>query len=309
MLHRTDHQESPSFMLRIMLFIFSVLRFFTGTRTETNVPKHRKLIERLARLLPHYKGATNTAFNIDGMPAEWIKPYKADPKKVLYYLHGGAYAVCSINTHRRMIGKIASRAGVIALAIEYRMAPEDLFPAAVDDAVKGYQYLLDQGFEASDIVIGGDSAGGGLSVALMVKLKDMGLPLPKTAILLSPWTDLEGIGESNTKYDIPSSIINNKALVYHGKLYAGKEDVQNPLISPIYADLSGLPPFLVTASRTELIYNDSTRLVEKAVNDGDEVTFITYPNPMHVWQVFDFLLPEARRSIAELGDYIKTSLA
>ena len=311
MLIRKDLQRRPSVMLLIMKFVMTLMRLFSKKqKIPYYVPKLRKRLDIASdRFLARPRSVKYEPSELDGMLCEWIYPKGSDPKKILYYLHGGAYAICSLKTHRRLIANIAKQAGTQAFAIEYRMAPEDPYPAALDDAVKGYKYLLDKGIEARNIVIAGDSAGGGLTAATMLKLRELGLPQPGAGVMLSPWADLEGVGESNTKYDVRSSLINNPALVYHGQLYANGADIRDPYVSPIYANYAGIAPMYIVASRHELIYNDSTRLVDKADQDGVEVTFDTYPQVMHVWQTFDMLLPEARQSIKEIGNYIKTKLA
>ena len=310
MLIRKDLQRGPSIMLLIMKLVMIIMHLFSKKqKIPYYVPKLRKKLDASAeRFLKRPKAVNYEPYDLDGMLCEWIRPTGSDPKKVLYYLHGGAYAICSLKTHRRLIANIARQAGTEAFAIEYRMAPENPYPAAVDDAVKGYQYLLDQGYEPKHIVIAGDSAGGGLTAVTMLKLRELGLPQPAAGVLLSPWADLEGIGESNIKYDVRSSVINNPALIFHGQIYAGDHDLRDPYISPIYADFTGVAPMYIVASRHELIYDDSTRLAAKADKDGVVVTFDTYPHVMHVWQTFDMLLPEARQSIKEIGNYIKAQL-
>lgn len=311
MLIRKDLQRSSSLMLLLMKLVFFFMHLFAKKqRIPYNVVKLRKKLDHAAdRYLRRPKKVNYQSYDLDGMLSEWIRPDGADPKKVLYYLHGGAYAICSLKTHRRLIANIAKQAGVVAFAVEYRMAPEHVYPAALDDAIKGYQYLLDEGFAPEHITIAGDSAGGGLTAATLLKIRELGLPQPATGVLLSPWADLEGIGESNIKFDVKTSVINNPALIFHGQIYAGDADLRDPYISPIYADYTGIAPLYVVASRHELIYDDSVRLVEKADKDGVVVTFDTYPHVMHVWQTFDMLLPEARQSIKEIGNYIKATMA
>lgn len=311
MLIRKDLERAPSFMLLIMkLFLYVVHLFGKKQKIPYYIPKLRKKLDAAAeKYLKRPKAVNYEPFDLDGMLCEWIRPDGSDPEKVLYYLHGGAYAICSLKTHRRLIANIARQAGTQAFAIEYRMAPEAPYPAALDDAIKGYKFLLSKGIEAKNIVIAGDSAGGGLTAVTMLKLRELGLPQPGAGVLLSPWADLEGTGESNIKYDVKSSAINNPALLFHGEIYANGVDLRDPYLSPIYADFSGIAPMYIVASRHELIYDDSTRLADKADKDGVEVTFDTYPHVIHVWQTFDMLLPEARQSIKEIGNYIKTKLA
>lgn len=295
-------------MLLLMKLVFIALRFFVGAKAEYDIVRERKRFDRLAQRIPPAPNMLIEPIKLGHMKAEWIKPAGADSTKVLYYLHGGAYAVCSLDTHRRMVAKIAEAAGTIAFAIDYRMVPEAPFPAATEDALEGYRFLLEMGYTGQDIVVAGDSAGGGLSAALLQLLRDNNLPQPALAVLLSPWADLEGTGQSNITYDVPTSIINQKGLLHHGRLYANGADLRHPLISPIYANYQGLAPLYIVASRHELIYDDSVRLAEKAAADGTPVVLETYPHVMHVWQVFDYIILEARHSIRQIGKAIKQAL-
>jgi acetyl esterase/lipase len=243
--------EKASWQLKVFRFFLRIIRIFVGRKLPT-VPRMRKDMDRAASIfLRRPKHVSYQPLDMDGIPAERITPDGARHDKVLYYLHGGAYALCSLHTHRRMIALIAKAAGITAYAIEYRMAPEHVFPAALDDALKGYQWLLQQGFKPEDIVIAGDSAGGGLSVATLLKIKELCLPMPAAAVLLSPWTDLEGIGNSNKLPRRNDSVLHNDGLIWHGKLYAGKTDIRNPFISPIYAQCDNLPPIMIQVGQLD----------------------------------------------------------
>lgn len=308
MINRIDHQAKPSLMLRLMKFIFWLIRVFIGSKVEYDIVKERKRFDRMAQRIPKAANVDIETLTVAGMYAEWIKPKGANSQQVLYYLHGGAYAVCSLQTHRRLIAKLAEAAGIIALAVEYRMAPEAPYPAATEDALAGYQHLLLQGYEGRNIIVAGDSAGGGLTAALLQLLRDNNLPQPALAVLISPWADLEGTGESNVTYDVASSIINQRGLLYQGKLYAHTTDIRHPLVSPIYADFTGLAPMYIVASRHELIFDDSVRIAAKADTAGIPVTLETYPHVMHVWQIFDYLLPEAKESIKRIGSVMRAAL-
>lgn len=300
--------EKQSFQLRIFRIVFWFIRLFSGKKMRDIHSTRREMDFGARTFLRRPSKVSYQPITMGGVPAERITPDNARHDKVLYYLHGGAYALCSLDTHRRMVAKIAQAAGVTAFLIDYRMAPEHLFPAALDDATKGYQWLLDQGYKAQDIVIAGDSAGGGLAVATMLKLREDCRPMPAAAVLLSPWTDLEGIGDSNKRKKRTDSVLRNEWLVWHGKLYAGDSDIRNPFISPVYGDCTSLPPMMIQVGQPELIYNDSTRLAAKARAEGVEVELVEWANTFHVWQVYDFLLPEARESIKQMGAYVKLHL-
>ncbi len=287
---------------------FWVIRFFTG-KPMPDVIRMRKAMDFWAPLvLRRPKHVSYQPIVIDGVPAERITPEGARHDKVLYYLHGGAYALCSLKTHRRLIARLAKAAGITAYAMEYRMAPEHVYPAALDDAVKGYVWLLHQGYKPEDIVIAGDSAGGGLAMSTLFKLRDLGIAQPAAAVLLSPWADLEGSGESNKRTRRRDSLLHNEGLLWHGRLYAGETDLRDPFISPIYGDCDGLPPIMIQVGELELIYNDSTRMAEKAASCGIEVELVEWGHTFHVWQIYDFMLPEATESIKQMGEYMKKKL-
>lgn len=300
--------NKASWQLKVFRFILRIIRLFTGNRLPS-VARMRRDMDLAARLfLPRPRKVSYQSVSLNGIPAERITPQGAQHNKVLYYLHGGAYALCSLNTHRRMIALLAKAAGITAFAIEYRMAPEHVFPAALVDAVKGYEELLHQGYKPEDIVIAGDSAGGGLSVATLLKLREQCLPMPAAAVLLSPWTDLEGIGESNKAPRRVDSVLHNDGLIWHGKLYAGSADIRNPFISPIYAECDQLPPMMIQVGQLELLYNDATRMAAKAQAAGVDVELVEWGHTFHVWQMYDFLLPEARQSIKQMGAYMRKKL-
>lgn len=301
-------REKRSWQLALFRFILLFVRLFVGKRLPT-VNRMRKDMDRAAKwFLPRAKNITIQPLTIAGMRAERITPKGARHDKALYYLHGGAYALCSLETHRRMVAKIAEAAGITAFAIEYRMAPEYTYPVALEDAIAGYQYLLDEGYKPEDIIIAGDSAGGGLSAATLLKIKELGLPLPAAGVLLSPWGDLEGTGESNKIPRRKDSVLHNDALLWHGKLYAGKANLRDPFISPIYGDYTGLPPIMIQVGAVELIHSDSVRIAAKAQADGVAVELVEWAHTFHVWQMYDFFLPEAHESIQQMGEYMKKRL-
>ncbi|CAN5311192.1 alpha/beta hydrolase [soil metagenome] len=300
--------EKASWQLKIFKMVFWLIRLFTGKRMPDVIRMRREMDFGARTFLRRPDQVSYQPINMGGLPAERITPDGARHDKILYYLHGGAYALCSLNTHRRMVALLAKEAGATAYAIEYRMAPEHIFPAALIDAVKGYEWLLGQGFKPEDIIIAGDSAGGGLSVSTMLKLREEGTPLPAAAVLLSPWADLEGSGESNKRPQRRDSVLHNEGLTWHGKLYAGDNDLRNPFISPIYADCSHLPPMMIQVGQLELIYNDSTRMAENVSAAGVDVELVEWGHTFHVWQIYDFMLPEARQSIKEIGAYMRKHL-
>jgi acetyl esterase/lipase len=240
-----------------------------------------------------------------GVTAEFVTTPESDEERVIYYLHGGGYVLGSINTHREMASGLARAAQARALIIGYRLAPENPFPAAVADAVAAYRWLLSTGVNPAQVAIAGDSAGGGLTVATMVALRDAGEPLPAAAVTISPWVDMEGLGKSMvTKAEI-DPMVNRDTLLALARTYLGTTDPRTPLASPIYADLTGLPPLLIQVGTAEVLYDDATRLAKKAEAAGVQVVLEPWEDMMHVWHSFAAMLPEGQQAIDRIGEFVR----
>ncbi len=236
---------------------------------------------------------------------EWVQLTDV-MQHTVYYLHGGAYVACSPATHRTFTTALAHAANARVFALDYRLAPEHRFPAAVEDAVAGYRWLLDQGVDPKNIVIGGDSAGGGLAVATLVALRDEGEPLPRAAFLLSPWTDLAATGRTIETNDENDSMFYGEAVRRMAPAYLGDASPHDPLASPLYADLSNLPPLLIYASSAEVLLDDSLRLDERAKQFGVSVDLRVWENLPHVWPIaVAFNLPESHKAVGEIAQFIQ----
>ena len=237
------------------------------------------------------------------VPAEFITTPESVNERVIYYLHGGGYVLGTINTHREMASRLARAAKARVLLIAYRLAPEHPFPAAVEDSVTGYQWLLSRGIKPDRVVIAGESAGGGLTVATLVALRDSGVPLPAVAVPVSPWVDMEALGESMvTKADL-DPLVRRDHLLEMAKIYLGGADPRTPLASPIYADLTGLPPLLIQVGTAETLFDDAARLAEKAKSAGVQVVLEPWEDMIHMWHFFP-MLPEAQQAINRIGEFI-----
>ncbi len=245
-------------------------------------------------------GVHVTPAEIGGVPGEWVEGASQSP--TLLYLHGGGYVACSPKMHRPITSAFAQN-GLRVFAPDYRMAPEHLFPAAVEDAVAVYRALLAQG---GKIVVGGDSAGGGLALALMISLRDAGVRLPSAAALFSPWTDLAATGASLVTNDRRCALFRGAKIGPGAKYYLGSADPRNPLASPLYADLTGLPPMIIHVGKDEVLLDDSTRLAERARAAGVRVEIKIWPVVPHVWQLVP-AMPEAKRSLREASEFLKTA--
>jgi monoterpene epsilon-lactone hydrolase len=238
----------------------------------------------------------------------WIGSPEADPEQTLFYLHGGGYNAGSSLTHRELGARLCLASGLRVLLLDYRLAPEDPFPAAVEDAVASYQWLLSNGLRPDQIVIGGDSAGAGLALATLVQLRDQELPLPAAGVLLSPWVDLALTApslQSNAAVDPLTSFADLKR---SADWYLAGTDPRNPLASPLYAALHHLPPLLIQAGGDEVLLDDATRLAEQAGAAGGMVTLEVWPGMWHVWHGWAAELPEAQHAIRRIGEFMRQQL-
>jgi acetyl esterase/lipase len=244
----------------------------------------------------------------NGVPAEWVAAPGADPQRVLLFFHGGGYYRGSIRTHREFAGRLSRASGATALAIGYRLAPEHAFPAAVDDCVTAWRWLVAGGTAPGRIVVAGDSAGGGLALALCLVLREAGEPLPAAGVLLSPWTDLAQSGASMESNALADPTISKGYLDRFAQAYLGNGAARNPLASPLHGDLRGLPPLLIQVGSVETLLDDSTRLAEKARAAGVRVDLQVWDGMFHVWQRHAAQLPEARQAIDSIGAYVRAAL-
>lgn len=244
---------------------------------------------------------------IDGIPAEWILPPQAIKEKIIMYFHGGGYVSGTCRAHRSIAAKFVKCSEIGALLFEYRLAPEHPYPAALDDSVTMYRWLLAQDIASSNIVFLGDSAGGGLCLATLLALRDQGIPLPAAAVAYSPVTDYKCTGESyRTKAKVclsPEGMA--PALAKH---YAGDKDPDLPYISPLYGELQGLPPLLIYAGEDETLLDDSTRFSEKAKAAGVDVTLRVGKGMFHCYPAMAPLFPEATLAMDEICAFIKTRI-
>jgi monoterpene epsilon-lactone hydrolase len=271
---------------------------------DQSIEEQRATIEANSTCYPLPQDIRCQPVEAGGVPAEWITTPESDEERIIYYLHGGGYIAGSITSHREVTSRLARAAQARALLIDYRLAPENPFPAAVEDAVSGYRWLLSQGVNPDRVVIAGDSAGGGLAAATIVALRDAGEPLPAAAVALSPWADMECLGESMVTRAEADPMVSRDALLNMAKHYLGNNDPRTPLASPIYADLSGLPPLLVQVGTAEVLHDDATRLAERAESAGVEVVLEPWGDMVHVWHSFAAILPEGQQAIERVGEFV-----
>lgn len=279
-----------------------------------DVETTRKFTRRFALKPKPPKGWRIKEMLLPPMHGEWIEPDTDGPDdptdgRVILYLHGGGYFFYSPREYRPITYALAK--GVVArvFALEYRLAPEHPFPAALDDAVACYRRMMMDGIPAKNVVVAGDSAGGGLALALLVSLRDHGDPLPAGAVLFSPWTDLAATGATLISNNGADPMFIGPDLGKAAMHYLGTMPGTNPLASPLYADLAGLPPLFVQASTIEVLLDDSRRVVDKARHQGVTVLFKAWPGLPHVWHLFSPFLPEARAALTEASSFVMSRLA
>jgi len=256
--------------------------------------------------------ARSTGALVESLPAidEWVGgevarwPAALPDAPVLLYLHGGGFIACSPETHRSLVCSLVRRVAGSAYVPAYRLAPEHPFPVALDDARAAYRYLLNTcGIAPSRIVIAGDSAGGGLALALTLSLRDDGLPMPAAVIAFCPWTDLAGTGRSLDENSERCAMFAGDTIRRAAQFYVGNADPTHPLLSPLYGDYHGFPPLLVHASEDEVLRDDGVRVAERAREDGVAVSLQLWPHVPHVWQFFAAVLPEARESLERAATF------
>ena len=251
-----------------------------------------------------------TVFDIDagGVTCQWITAPDVPQDRLIIYFHGGAYATCSPTTHQDLISRLSRASGAAAIGVGYRLAPEYIFPAAVEDSLAVYEWALGHGFEPKNIVLAGDSAGGGLVISTLLKTRDSAAPMPGAGICLSPWIDMECTGASMSANADSDVFIGYNGLRARAQSYLGEADPRNPLASALYADLQGLPPLLIHVGSDEALLDDSTRLAALGSDFGIDVTLKIWDNMVHVWQAFASVLPEGQESIQEIGEFIRGKL-
>jgi acetyl esterase/lipase len=244
---------------------------------------------------------------IAGIKGEWIIPKGSNKDKLVMYVHGGGYVSGSCADHRGFVSKFAERCGVINYLYEYRLAPEHPFPAALDDSVKIYEQLLIMGKKAENIIIAGESAGGGLVLAILLALKEKKIPLPKAAVAISPWTDLTCSSQSYTSKNKVSLAPLNSWLVF-SKHYIGNDKADNPFISPLFGDLTGLPPIFINSGEDDELYEDGEKFYLKAKQAGNDIIFIAGKGMIHCYPLLAPMFKEATEAMDEICGFIKKQL-
>jgi len=301
-LFRGPKRPGWTFRFEILVAVLREAIALTGLKAVSGQSR-RRLSTRVPRSIALEQKLESTTFA--GLPVDIHTPHSWTPGgPTILYLHGGAYISCSPGTHRELVSRIAFACGARCVVPDYRLAPDHPFPAAIDDAVSAYHALLAEGVDPRTLFLAGDSAGGGLSVATLLSLRDAGSPLPRGAVLLSPWVDLAGTSETmltNRTFDYLSG-----DTVATAKLYAKDAELSHPLVSPVYAELAGLPPLLVQSGDAEILFAENQRLVERARAAGVLVQHEIEPGMIHVFQGFASVSPQGRAAIVSIGRFVRS---
>lgn len=281
-------------------------------RTRPENPTIEELRAGFAALARQYPPAADAVFervDASGVPAEWVSISGGKQQPVILYFHGGGYCIGTAGTHRDLVSRLCRVAGGRALSVDYRLAPEHPHPAAVQDGVAAYRWLRKQGVPAKSIAIAGDSAGGGLTLATLLALREGGDELPAAGVCMSPVTDLAKEGESmRTRIEL-DPMVNPTSSTRYAQWYIGGNDPKTPLGSPLYADLKGLPPLLILVGTSEVLFDDSTRFAKKAKEAGVNCELEVREEMIHIWPFFAADLPEGRQAIGRMGSFIKSHAA
>jgi len=272
----------------------------------TNLAERRKRLDALGAQYSLPEDVRVEGVDANAVAAEWTTTPVADPSRVILFLHGGGYISGSLDSHRHMIAQAGREAQARTLSLGYRLAPEHPFPAALDDALAGYRFLLSSGFRAKRVVVAGESAGGGLAIAMLVSARDAGLELPACTWCSSPWVDLALSGGSMTTKAAVDPLISKPYLEELATAYLHGADPRTPLASPIHADLSGLPPMLIQVGSSETLLDDSIRLAAVAGAAGVRVTLEVWPDMIHAWHLFYQQVAAGRRALASVGAFIRS---
>ncbi|HYX52539.1 MAG TPA: alpha/beta hydrolase [Candidatus Limnocylindrales bacterium] len=294
---------APSLRGRILnRIVRTVVKQWPRQNPALVVRRSRQFFGLAGRLTPLY--SKNVTITPVSQPAgEWLTPVQtADSNRVILYLHGGGYISCSVRSHRPITLPLARISSTRVFSLEYRLAPEHPFPAAVDDAAAGYRWLLQQGHSPEHIVFAGDSAGGGLAIAAMLRLRTQSVPLPAAAVCFAPWVDLTG--KCNYRNGQDCSMFRGDDIATFAGLYLRDIAAEHCEASPVFGDLTGLPPLLIQASSAELLFDDALRLHERATAAGVRSRLDVYPGLPHVWQMFIGLIPEAEMALRAAAEFV-----
>lgn len=253
-------------------------------------------------------GVTWTDVDAGGVPAIWADPAGGATDRVLQYVHGGGYVIGSATSYKRFTGHLAKAVGCRVLSVDYRLAPENPHPAPVEDSTNAYRWLLGQGYDPAYVAISGDSAGGGLTLATLLALRDAGDPLPAASVPISPWTDMEATGETMTTNAERDVLVQAPMLQGMAEMFLGGQDTKDPLAAPLHGDFTGIPPTYIQVGGAETLLDDATRVAGVAQKAGVDVTVEVFPEMQHVFQIGVGSVPESDDAVAKIGSFLRARL-
>tara|TARA_R110000868_G_scaffold100912_6_gene277757 strand:+ start:8148 stop:9059 length:912 start_codon:yes stop_codon:yes gene_type:complete len=288
--------------------IVAVREFLANSNFPQDTAELRAAYDAMGDMFPPASDVTLEKVSANGVPAEWSSTPTANQDRVILYVHGGGYVIGSVASHRHLVTELGRASGTRTLALDYRLAPEHPFPAAVDDAMAGYKFLLAQGFAPGNIAIAGDSAGGGLTVATLLAIKDAGLDQPACGFCISPWIDLEALGNSMVTQAALDPMVQKDGLLGMAAAYLNGSNPRAPLAAPLYGDFRGIAPLLIQVGAAETLLDDATRLASVAGAADVEVNLQVWPEMIHVWHFFHPILGAARHAIKGAGEIISKAM-
>lgn len=278
-------------------------------RGDETFEEIRSAFEGLASMYPVDEAVKREKADANGVPGEWITKAGVPTDTTILYIHGGGWTIGSVNTHARLVANICAASDARAFSIDYRLAPEYQYPAAPDDCITAYKWLLnEQGVDPANLVIAGDSAGGNLTLVTLLRIRDEGLPLPAAAVCLSPATDFTTSGESHTTRREADPMLggNPDGMDKVIEAYCPGRDLKEPYLSPLFGDLKGLPPLLIQVGDAEILLSDSVDFAQRAKEAGVDVTLEVWDEMIHVFQFFAPMLPEGVEAINVIGKFVKS---
>ena len=294
----------PSLRSRLLKYLIKK-RVEKARREPFSLESKRQQVNEIGNRVKPPEGTYSVTVSANAIPCEWVKTPRSTDSHTIFFLHGGDYIRGSLQSHRGLAARLAEASGGRALVVDYRLAPEFPFPAAIDDALTAYTWLIKR-VPPKKIVFAGDSAGAGLVLATMLKLRDEKIALPTAAVLLCPWVDLQCGNESYERLATLDPIHTKEELLEWGQLYYQQHDPRNPYVSPLHADLKGLPPLFIQAATHDLLVGEARALAEKASQMGVKAELDVWDQMIHNWQMFGNRLPEAGKAIQKAGAFVRS---
>lgn len=287
--------------------VIEMLRTNNPVQGET-IAEMRANMEATLGAMPPPEGVDFEPVDAGGVPAEWTRAEGAGKDRAVVYFHGGGYCIGSLASHRMHVANLSRSAGLTVLSVDYRLAPEHPHPAAVEDALAAYGFALESGLAPERIALAGDSAGGGLTLAALLAIRERGLPMPGAGVGISPWTDLAFGGESIESRADLDPLVDVDGLRIMADAYLAGADPRSPLVSPLHGELAGLPPLLLQVGSAEILLDDATRFADRARRAGVDVDLRIWEDMIHVWHAFAPILPEGQQAVDEIADFLAKRL-